>query len=100
MTDDSVLLSLLSEAHRAGFDPAIRTETSRLQVFSQELDAGHGVERLQALRRAQEDLWFSGSGQAAHGVRHLWEQVPVDRCRGLRPSIRINRVCAYARRVR
>lgn len=86
--------------HRAGFDPAIFTKTSRFQIFSQELDAGHGGEQLQALRRAQEDFWFSGSGQTAHGVRHLREQVPLDRCRGLPPPIRVNRVCAYARRVR
>ena len=52
LTDDSVLLSSLGAAHRAGFDPAIRTETSRFQVFSQELDADHGVEQLQSLRRA------------------------------------------------
>ncbi len=67
------------------------TPKSRLDPF---------VDPFVICRRAQEDLWFSGSGQAAHGVRHLWEQVPVDRCRGLRPSIRVNRVRAYARRVR
>ena len=99
LTHDSVLLSSLSEDYRTGFNPAIRAETSRLQVFSQELDASDGVEQLRALHRSQEDLWFSGSGQASHGVRHLWKQVPVDRCRGLLPSIRVNRERAYARRV-
>jgi mRNA-degrading endonuclease HigB of HigAB toxin-antitoxin module len=33
----------LSEGHRTGLNPAICTETSRFQVFSQELDAAYGV---------------------------------------------------------
>ena len=99
-TDNSVLLSLPGESHWAGLDPAFRAEASRLQTFSQELDSGHGSEQLQALRGSQKDLWFSGSGQAAHGVQHLWKQVSANRGCGLHASIRVDRARAYTFRVR